>query len=60
MADDMGAPFLGRIPIDPAIGGTCDDGRPYVHTHARTETGKAFVHVIDAILDATDKPAGER
>jgi len=50
MAGEMGVPFLGRIPIDPAIGEACDDGRPYVHHYARTETAKAFGRIIAPIL----------
>jgi len=57
MAAEMGVPFLGRIPIEPVIGETCDDGRPYVHRYARTETGKAFGRIIDSILDLSSKPA---
>ncbi len=50
MATEMGVPFLGRIPIDPAIGLSCDDGKPFVYHYARTETAKAFERVIAPIL----------
>jgi Mrp family chromosome partitioning ATPase/predicted Fe-Mo cluster-binding NifX family protein len=50
MAKEMGVPFLGSIPIDAAVGNACDDGRPFVHHHARTETARAFEHVIKPIL----------
>jgi ATP-binding protein involved in chromosome partitioning len=56
MASDMGVRFLGRIPIDPVLGETCDGGRPYIHRYARTETGKAFDRIIDSILDIRGKP----
>lgn len=55
MAAEMGVPFLGRIPIEPVIGETCDDGRPYVHRYAHTEAGKAFNCVIDSILGLSRK-----
>ncbi|MDD5556986.1 MAG: Mrp/NBP35 family ATP-binding protein [bacterium] len=51
MARETGVPFLGRIPIEPALGETCDEGLPYVHRHARTETGQAFRRVVDSILE---------
>jgi Mrp family chromosome partitioning ATPase/predicted Fe-Mo cluster-binding NifX family protein len=50
MANEMGVPFLGRIPLDPQVGEACDAGTPYVHHYARSETAKAFEHVIQPIL----------
>lgn len=50
MASEMKATFLGRIPIDPAIGRSCDDGTPFIYHHNRTETAKAFEHIIGPIL----------
>ncbi len=50
MAADMNVPFLGRIPLDPAVGEACDDGTPFVYRHSRTETAKAFERVIAPIL----------
>ena len=50
MAGEMKVPFLGRIPLDPQVGEACDDGRPYVHVYAQSETAKAFQRVIQPIL----------
>jgi Mrp family chromosome partitioning ATPase/predicted Fe-Mo cluster-binding NifX family protein len=50
MAMSMGVPFLGRIPLDPAVGHACDEGTPFVYHYSRTETAKAFEHVIGPIL----------
>jgi len=50
MADEIGVPFLGPIPLDPQVGEACDAGTPYVHHFARTETAKAFGRVIQPIL----------
>ena len=50
MANEMGVPFLGRIPLDPQVVEACDAGAPYVHHYARTETVKAFEQVIQPIL----------
>ena len=50
MANEMGVPFLGRIPLDPQVAEACDSGTPYVHRYARSETAKAFEHVIQPIL----------
>lgn len=57
MAADMGVPFLGRIPIDPAVGEACDDGAPFIYHHSRTETARAFERAVAPVL-ALSHPAG--
>ncbi len=55
MAKEMGVPFLGRIPIDPAIVTTSDDGKPFCRRFAETETAKAFDRAVKPILDMSEK-----
>ncbi|MBP7831259.1 MAG: P-loop NTPase [Kiritimatiellae bacterium] len=50
MANEIGVPFLGRVPLDPAVGEACDDGKPFVYHFSRTETAKAFARIIAPIL----------
>ena len=50
MAKDMDVPFLGRIPIDPAVGESCDGGKAFVYHYSRTETARAFEKIIAPIL----------
>ncbi|MDD5483263.1 MAG: iron-sulfur cluster carrier protein MrpORP [Kiritimatiellae bacterium] len=50
MANEMHTPFLGRIPLDPAVGEACDEGNPFVRHHSRSETAKAFERIIAPIL----------
>ena len=59
MAADMKVPFLGRIPIDPAVGEACDAGKPFVYHHSRTETAKAFERIVTPILALSDTVATE-
>ena len=54
MAADMGVPFLGRIPLDPAVGEACDAGQIFVYHHSGTETAKAFERVVAPILALSD------
>ncbi|MGI6098874.1 MAG: P-loop NTPase [Lentisphaerae bacterium] len=54
MAESMGVSFLGRIPLDPAIGVSCDDGKPFVYHYNKTETAKAFDRIMQPILALTD------
>lgn len=50
MANEMGIPFLGRIPIDPAIVEASDSGKPYVYHYAKSEAAKAFAEAIRPLL----------
>ncbi len=49
MAQDMGVPFLGRIPLDRAVDEAGDAGRPFVE-EAGTETAQAFARIVAPIL----------
>lgn len=50
MASEMGAPFLGRIPIDPKMVESGDSGKPFVESFAESETSKAFSRIIEPLL----------
>ncbi len=58
MASEMKVPFLGRIPIDPAVGQACDDGKPFVDHYSRTETAQAFERIIAPILSLSKLKTG--
>ena len=46
--------MLGKIPIDPNIAISADDGKPYVYHYAKTETAKVFADTIAPILKMDD------
>jgi ATP-binding protein involved in chromosome partitioning len=46
-AENLGVPFLGAIPVDPAIVKAGDEGRPFLLKHADSATGKA----VDAVME---------
>ncbi len=50
MAHDCRVPFLGRVPIDPALTGACDEGVPYIQRFAESATGKALDGVFRPVL----------
>jgi len=56
MAADMGVPFLGRIPMDPTVAQSGDDGKAYVHHYAQTPTAGAFAKAIGPILALSATP----
>jgi len=51
MANEMGVPFLGRIPIDPRMVEACDAGTPFLSAHPDSDAAQAFRTAIQPILD---------
>ena len=49
-AHDYGVPFLGAIPLDPAMVKAGDEGRPYVLRHVDTPTWKAVDNVMENLV----------
>ena len=60
-AEELGAPFLGEIPIEVALRQACDDGRPFVTLGGDSAAARALMAAAEAVLDglehATLKPA---
>ncbi len=57
-AEKVGVPFLGRVPIDPAIRAGGDSGEPIVVADPKSPQAKAFREIaakLDAQIRATDK-----
>ncbi len=50
MAADFNVPFLGKLPIDPAIGKACDAGQPFIQSHSASETAQLLREVINPLL----------
>jgi ATP-binding protein involved in chromosome partitioning len=55
VAEDMGVPFLGSIPIDPRISSACDSGQPFVETSSDSVAAKAFGDVMKRIRGLVEK-----
>lgn len=49
IADDLSIPYLGKIPIDPAICIDSDRGKPFVTEKTDSPTFKAFAEIITKI-----------
>lgn len=52
-AQEAGIPFLGRIPIDPAIASEGDAGRPYALGAGKGATGEAFRRLAETVVSMT-------
>jgi len=66
MADEMGVPYLGAIPIEPEVVVSGDTGAPVVQAKPHSETALAFGRIVRTLLEpelhdteAHSKRAGE-
>jgi ATP-binding protein involved in chromosome partitioning len=51
IADDLGVPFLGKIPIDPQICVDSDRGTPFVLEHRDSKSTIAFMEIVARIKE---------
>jgi len=51
-AVELGVPFLGKLPIEPEIVSSGDEGRPFVHHNGESEAGQAMNAIVDRIMTA--------
>ncbi|MGD9874201.1 MAG: iron-sulfur cluster carrier protein MrpORP [Kiritimatiellia bacterium] len=54
MASEMKVPFLGRVPLDPAVGESCDGGEPFVYHYGSTVTARSFDRISAPVLALMD------
>ncbi|CCH50007.1 Mrp/NBP35 family ATP-binding protein [Pseudodesulfovibrio piezophilus] len=54
LAKEAGVRFLGKIPMDPAVAHSGDEGFPFMKVHRDTATGKAMNEIIAPMLDLPD------
>jgi ATP-binding protein involved in chromosome partitioning len=57
LADELGVPLLGRIPLDPALREAGDAGEPLVESEPGSESAQAIVSIAEAIA-ATRREQG--
>jgi ATP-binding protein involved in chromosome partitioning len=57
LARETGIPFLGRIPIDPAIVLSGDEGTPLVSNRAQRPAASAFLALAARVVDAGAQPS---
>jgi ATP-binding protein involved in chromosome partitioning len=51
IAEDLSAPFLGSIPLDPEICRDSDNGIPFITEHADSPAKEAFMEIVKKIED---------
>lgn len=50
LARELGVPFLGAVPIEPAIVDSGDAGTPMVKTHPDSPAARAYVKIAEALV----------
>lgn len=51
MAEEMGVPYLGAIPIEPEVVVSGDSGTPIVQAKPHSETAKAFRRIVHQLVE---------
>lgn len=57
LAEEMGLPFLGRVPVDPRIVSTGDAGKPVIAAYPNSHTAEAFEKIIRNTINVTQMTA---
>lgn len=53
-AADLKVAFLGRIPIEPAIVDSTDQGRPFIRAYGKTSTARLMDEIVDKIMQRVE------
>jgi ATP-binding protein involved in chromosome partitioning len=56
LAEEIGAPLLGRIPLDPRLRESADEGEPLVWADPENETARTIVELAEAITASGREP----
>jgi len=59
MAKQMGVHFLGRIPIEPAIVSSGEEGKPFVYHQGKTDFARVFEGIVSDLLKRSETAAGD-
>ena len=49
---ELGVPFLGKIPLDPKIVNSGDEGKPFIASQPESEASISFMKIVESIKDA--------
>ena len=59
IAEDMGVPFLGSIPMDPGVAEASDEGCPFIHAYAKSATAGIMQEIIRPIAEPSEQERTE-
>ena len=52
-AQELGVPFLGKVPFEPAFVEFGDKGTPFVSFNHRSRSAESFMRIVNAIMRFT-------
>jgi Mrp family chromosome partitioning ATPase len=55
MANEMAVPFLGRLPLDPGIAQSCDEGLPFLSQVPDSPASEALRGILSALQEQLEK-----
>jgi ATP-binding protein involved in chromosome partitioning len=55
IAEELGVPFLGSIPIDPEMRKAGDEGHPFIFAHEKSESWKRVTEVMEALVKIVEE-----
>nr|WP_244148986.1 Mrp/NBP35 family ATP-binding protein [Desulfonatronum thioautotrophicum] len=59
LAEEMGVPFLGKIPLDPEVVRAGDEGFAFLRVHPDGPTAQAMSRIVAPILGMAASPVGQ-
>jgi len=54
-ARELGVTFLGKVPIDPNIVESGDNGKPFVSSQPESEATKSFIKIVEKVIEGGTK-----
>ncbi|RMD51911.1 MAG: chromosome partitioning protein ParA, partial [Nitrospirae bacterium] len=63
LSKEFGVPFLGKIPLDPLVAISGDEGKPCVLSYKESETAKAYKKITEKVVEMTkelSEPVGAK
>jgi len=54
-ARELGVAFLGKVPIDPNIVESGDNGKPFISSQPESDAAKAFIKIVEKIMGGGTK-----
>ncbi|KAF5099291.1 hypothetical protein D0Z00_001695 [Geotrichum galactomycetum] len=54
LANEVGVPFLGKVPLDPRIGRACDQGDDFLEEYPDSPASTAMLEIIEKIRDQVE------
>ncbi|KAG8234097.1 hypothetical protein J437_LFUL014847 [Ladona fulva] len=54
MAKEYGVPFLGRLPLDPRLGKSCDSGEHFLESLPESPAAKSLTQILDGLISSVE------